>query len=114
MPAAWKSRTAATNRWLGENLNLGAMHEVTRKVNLWIKSPDLRLARKLTLTTKVDSVISPLRFRSLNYRPKRTTFPVPRSITLRQESRTVFDDVFVSKNTSAEPALKRRTSLSAI
>ena len=39
--AAWKialggvlkSRTTVTNRWLGENLNLGALHEVSRKLN---------------------------------------------------------------------------------
>ena len=32
-----KARTTATNRWLGENLKLGALHEVSRKLNAWTK-----------------------------------------------------------------------------
>jgi putative transposase len=32
-----KVRTTATNRWLGENLNLGALHEVSRKLSAWAK-----------------------------------------------------------------------------
>jgi putative transposase len=33
--AKLKATTTATNRWLGENLNLGALHEVSRKLNRW-------------------------------------------------------------------------------
>jgi len=49
--AALKDRTTATNRWLGQNLHLGALHEVSRKVGAWNKEPDLALLRKLHDTT---------------------------------------------------------------
>lgn len=45
--AALKTRTTATNRWLSENLKLGNLHEVSRKVNAWQRAPDARLARIL-------------------------------------------------------------------
>jgi putative transposase len=49
--AALKARTTATNRWLGAALNLGALHEVSRKVSAWQRQPDVGLARKLGLNT---------------------------------------------------------------
>jgi len=49
--AALKNRTTATNRWLGENLHLGALHEVSRKVSAWAKQPDPALTRKLPNAT---------------------------------------------------------------
>lgn len=51
LAAALKSRTTATNRWLGENLNLGVLHEVSRKISRWNKQPDPVLNRKLRCTT---------------------------------------------------------------
>ena len=33
LAAELKTKTTATNRWLGENLHLGALHEVSRKLN---------------------------------------------------------------------------------
>lgn len=35
LAATLRDQTTATNRWLGENLNLGALHEVSRKLNAW-------------------------------------------------------------------------------
>ena len=49
--SALKKRTTATNRWLGENLHLGTLHEVSRKVSAWARQPDGELARKLDLNT---------------------------------------------------------------
>lgn len=44
--AAPKSRTNATNRWLGENLHLGGLHEVSRQVGAWRRQPDPAPGRK--------------------------------------------------------------------
>jgi hypothetical protein len=49
--AALKLRTTATNRWLGANLKLGTLHEVSRKVGIWTRQPDDELRRKLKLST---------------------------------------------------------------
>lgn len=35
LAAELKTMTTATNRWLGENLNLGTLYEVSRKLNAW-------------------------------------------------------------------------------
>jgi len=48
LAAALKARTTATNRWLGTNLHLGNLHEVSRKVAEWQRQPDHDLAKKLT------------------------------------------------------------------
>ncbi len=37
LAAELRTTTTATNRWLGENLNLGALHEVSRKLNARLK-----------------------------------------------------------------------------
>ncbi len=47
LAAALKSRTTATNRWLGTNLYLGNLHEVSRKVAEWRRQPDSALTKKL-------------------------------------------------------------------
>jgi REP element-mobilizing transposase RayT len=47
LAAVLKSRTTATNRWLGTNLRLGNLHEVSRKVAAWIREPDAALMEKL-------------------------------------------------------------------
>lgn len=49
--AALKTGTTATNRWLGENLNMGGLHEVSRQVSAWHRQPDPALQKKLGLTT---------------------------------------------------------------
>lgn len=49
--SALKKRTTATNRWLGENLRMGTLHEVSRKVSAWEREPDDALARKLGVAT---------------------------------------------------------------
>lgn len=36
-----KARTTVTNRWLATNLRMGNLHEVSRKVAAWTRSPDL-------------------------------------------------------------------------
>jgi REP element-mobilizing transposase RayT len=52
LASALKWRTTATNRWLGENLKLGALHEVSRKIGHWKKQPDPALDRQLQPATK--------------------------------------------------------------
>ncbi|MBP6864015.1 MAG: transposase [Candidatus Didemnitutus sp.] len=51
LAAAMKKRTTATNRWLGEHLHMGGLHEVSRLAGAWLRAPDPALARKLSLTT---------------------------------------------------------------
>ncbi len=48
--ATLKSRTTVTNRWLGVNLHLGNLHEVSRKVAAWSREPDAALLRRLAST----------------------------------------------------------------
>jgi hypothetical protein len=36
-----------TNRWLAENMHMGSLHEVSRKVSAWTKHPDAELENKL-------------------------------------------------------------------
>ena len=48
LAAALKSRTTVTNRWLGTTLQMGNLHEVSRKVAAWIRQPDAALAKKLS------------------------------------------------------------------
>ncbi len=38
--ATLKKRTTATNRWLAEQLRMGGLHEVSRKVSAWTKTPN--------------------------------------------------------------------------
>lgn len=47
LAAAMKTRTVATNRWLGEQLHMGNLHEVSRKVSAWTAAPDAALNKKL-------------------------------------------------------------------
>lgn len=47
LAAAMKDRTTATNRWLGEALNMGGLHEVSRQVGRWKRNPDVRLSKQL-------------------------------------------------------------------
>lgn len=48
--SALRQQTVATNRWMSEHLHLGHMTEVSRKVNAWIREPDLKLASKVGVT----------------------------------------------------------------
>ena len=50
LAAVLKSRTTVTNRWLSEHLHLGNLHEVSRKVNLWLRQPDRALSKKIKWT----------------------------------------------------------------
>jgi hypothetical protein len=45
--AAMKARTTATNRWLAEALNMGGLHEVSRRVGIWQRRPDVEMQKKL-------------------------------------------------------------------
>jgi len=51
LAAAMKTRTTATNRWLGERLHMGGLHEVSRQAGAWQRKPDPVLQKKLRLTT---------------------------------------------------------------
>ena len=50
LAATLKARTTATNRWLGTTLQLGNLHEVSRKVAAWTRAPDAAFSRKLAVT----------------------------------------------------------------
>jgi putative transposase len=47
LAGAMKTRSTATNRWLGEALNMGGLHEVSRRVSAWNLDPDPKLQEKL-------------------------------------------------------------------
>jgi len=47
LATAMKAQTVVTNRWLSEHLHMGNLHEVSRKVSIWAKAPDVTLSRKL-------------------------------------------------------------------
>jgi len=47
LAATLKARTTATNRWLGMKLQMGNLHEVSRKVAAWTRQPDPALRKKL-------------------------------------------------------------------
>jgi REP element-mobilizing transposase RayT len=57
--AAWKTAlavrmkelTIVTNRWLGNRLNMGGLHEVSRWINAWKRNPDRAVERELGFTT---------------------------------------------------------------
>jgi hypothetical protein len=49
--AALKARTTVTNRWLATELQMGNLHEVSRKVSAWNRQPDPALMKKLKWTT---------------------------------------------------------------
>jgi putative transposase len=51
LAAAMKTRTTVTNRWLGEHLHMGGLHEVSRLAGAWLREPDPALQKKLRLTT---------------------------------------------------------------
>jgi putative transposase len=51
LAAAMKTRTTATNRWLGEHLHMGGLHEVSRQVGAWLRAPDPGLQKRLHLPT---------------------------------------------------------------
>jgi hypothetical protein len=51
LAAAMKTRTTATNRWLGEHLNMGGLHEVGRQAGAWLRAPEPALGRRLGVTT---------------------------------------------------------------
>ena len=48
--AALRQQTTATNRWMSEKLHLGNLHEVSRKINAWIRAPDSKLAKRVGVT----------------------------------------------------------------
>jgi len=45
--AVMKQQTTVSNRWLGATLNMGSLHEVSRRVSGWIRQPDKDLLRRL-------------------------------------------------------------------
>jgi putative transposase len=48
--ALMKKTTTARNQWLSENLQMGNVSEVSRKVNAWMRSPDVKLQKLLEIT----------------------------------------------------------------
>lgn len=51
LAVAMKTRTTATNRWLGEHLHMGGLHEVSRQAGKWLREPDPVLQKKLGIAT---------------------------------------------------------------
>jgi len=49
--AAMKSKTTVTNRWLAEQLHMGSLHEVSRRINAWYRNPDRDFERSIGITT---------------------------------------------------------------
>ena len=47
LAAVMRTRTTATNRWMSEHLHVGNLHEVSRKINLWLREPDSVLAKRM-------------------------------------------------------------------
>ena len=47
LAASLKARTTVTNRWLATTLQMGNLHEVSRKVSAWSRRPDLALLKQL-------------------------------------------------------------------
>ncbi|MBA4137243.1 MAG: transposase [Opitutus sp.] len=46
LAAAMKKRTTATNRWLGEHLHMGGLHEVSRMANAWLRASEPALEKQ--------------------------------------------------------------------
>jgi putative transposase len=47
LAAVMRTRTTATNRWMSEHLHVGNLHDVSRKINFWLREPDSALAKKI-------------------------------------------------------------------
>ena len=54
--AELKRRSTVTNRWLAETMQMGNLHEVSRKVAAWQRKPDQRMQSLLVKTPRTDSV----------------------------------------------------------
>ena len=54
LASALKARTTVTNRWLATTLQMGNLHEVSRKVSAWNRQPDPALSR----THAVEDVVA--------------------------------------------------------
>lgn len=50
--AALKSRTTVTNRWLGKNLHMGGLYQVSRNVAAWNRKSDARLLKNTQSTAR--------------------------------------------------------------
>jgi hypothetical protein len=50
LAAVMRTRTTATNRWMREHLHVGNLHEVSRKINLWLREPDRASTKKMRQT----------------------------------------------------------------
>ena len=50
--AAMKERTSVTNRWLRDNLAMGSVAEVSRRVAAWNRKPQKAMLKKLRKSTK--------------------------------------------------------------
>jgi putative transposase len=46
LAAVMRTRTTATNRWMSEHLHVGKLHEVSRKLNFWLREPGSALAKR--------------------------------------------------------------------
>jgi hypothetical protein len=51
LAATMKARTTATNRWLGANLHMGGLHEVSRQASTWQRRRELRTDKAASMNT---------------------------------------------------------------
>lgn len=51
LAATMKARTTATNRWLGEHLNMGGLHAVSRQVSAWQRRHEQVAGKKKSRNT---------------------------------------------------------------
>jgi len=51
LAATMKARTTATNRWLGEQLNMGGLHAVSRQVSAWRRRRERPAGKKTARNT---------------------------------------------------------------
>jgi putative transposase len=55
LAAIMKTRTTATNRWLGQQLNMGGLHAVSRQVSAWQRRNEIKPATKIVNNANNDS-----------------------------------------------------------
>ena len=71
--------TTATNRWPAENLAMGNLHEVSRKVQAWRRQPHPKLARVIALSPSHKTCpLSPVPRRRRCVCPRRRYFAIVR------------------------------------
>lgn len=64
-PRVVGAQVGRRHRWLGTALQLGNLHEVSRKVAAWTRAPDAAFSRKLDLTPNPKAISENMRSRGI-------------------------------------------------